>query len=186
VNRPAVFLDRDGVLNEVVLRDGRAASPRSTEELKLNPDAPEALARLRTKGFLLFAVTNQPDIARGYVPAGVIDEQNTLLANWLPIDATYTCPHDQAADCPCRKPRPGMLLDAASEWDIALSRSWLVGDRWVDLLAAEAAGVRPVLLSRPWSWEATSEGRPPHHLRDLPARDSLSACVDYIVDYPGD
>ena len=183
VSSPAVFLDRDGVLSEVVLRDGRAASPRSTEELKLNPDAPEALARLRTHGFLLFAVTNQPDIARGYVSAAVIAEQNVVLANWLPIDDTYTCPHDRAADCQCRKPRPGMLLEAAAAWDIALSKSWLVGDRWVDLLAGEAAGVAPLLLSRLWSWEPTSEGSAPPHLREYPERDSLTACVDYIVDH---
>ena len=182
MNSPAIFLDRDGILNEVVLREGRAASPRSTEEMTLSPDAPQTLARLRAEGFLLFAITNQPDIARGHVSADVIEEQNDLLASWLPIDATYTCPHDGTAACLCRKPRPGMLLDAASEWDIELSDSWLIGDRWVDLLAAEAAGVHPLLLARPWSWDATSEGSAPPRLREAPARDSLSECVDYILE----
>jgi D-glycero-D-manno-heptose 1,7-bisphosphate phosphatase len=181
--RPAVFLDRDGVLNEAsVGPDGVARGPVSVDQLRITPGAAEALARLRDAGFLLIVVTNQPDIGRGLVTAEAVAEIHRALRAALPmLDAVYTCPHGGAEPCECRKPRPGMVLAATADLGISLPDSWLIGDRWVDLAAAAAAGVRPVLLEHPHSWAPTSAGSPPVGLRPEYAGSTLDACVDHVV-----
>jgi len=91
------------------------------------------------------------------VTRAAVDEINDALRSVLPLDAIYACFHD-GLGCACRKPRPGMLLDAARDLDLDLQRSWLFGDRWVDIAAGSAAGVHTVLIERAWSWSATSSG----------------------------
>ena len=136
----AVFLDRDGVVNEAVVREGKPYPP-SPEELRTMPDASEALQALRDAGFSLYVVTNQPDVARGTRSLAEIDVIHARLAGELPLDGFYVCPHDDADRCECRKPSPGLLLRAAREHAIALTSSYLVGDRWKDIAAGKAAGV---------------------------------------------
>lgn len=147
--RRAVFLDRDGVLN-AALRDagGGPIPPRRPEELAILPGVPEACARLRAAGFLLIGCTNQPDIARGITPREFVDWVNHHVARAAGLDEMRLCPHDDADDCHCRKPRPGMLTDAAAAHGIDLSRSWMVGDRWRDVAAGQAAGCRTILVDR--------------------------------------
>ena len=146
----AVFLDRDGVLNAAVARDGRPHPPASVDELRILPGVPEALAELRRAGFLLLAVTNQPDVARGTTPRGVVDAIHEALRAALPLDAIYTCWHDDADRCACRKPSPGLLLEAAGERGVDLAASFMVGDRWRDTDAGVAAGCRVVFVDHGW------------------------------------
>jgi len=146
--RPAAFLDRDGVLNAAHVRNGRPHPPASVAELRILPGVAEACRRLRAEGFLLLVATNQPDIARGNADALEVARINDVLVDQLALDAILVCPHDDADGCACRKPRPGLLLDAADRWGVDLSRSTMVGDRWRDIEAGEAAGVSTVFLDR--------------------------------------
>lgn len=178
---PAVFLDRDGVLNEVRMAGSTASTPRSVEELRIYPDAREHLDRLRVGGFILLVVSNQPDVARGDLSLAAVEAINEALRRVLRLDAVYFCPHDTGDDCACRKPKPGLIHEGARQWDIDLARSFLIGDRWVDLAAAAAAGVDGLLLRRPWSWEATSLGGPPADLTARYEGTSLGDCVDFVL-----
>jgi len=144
----AVFLDRDGVLNEAVVREGRPYPPAGLEDLKLVPDASEALGRLKAAGFLLLVVTNQPDVAKGTQSRDVVEAINAALRAALPIDDVLVCWHADRDACSCRKPKPGLLLDAASRYGIDLAASFMVGDRWRDIDAGAAAGCRTVLIER--------------------------------------
>lgn len=180
--RPAVFLDRDGVINAVAMRGAVASTPFSVEELRIEPDAAAQLGRLRAAGFVLIVVSNQPDVARGDLSMEAVEAINAELRRALPIDAVYFCPHDTRDQCPCRKPKPGLILMGAADWDVDLARSCLIGDRWVDLAAAGAAGIDGILLQRPWSWDATSIGGPPVGISPAAALESLAQCVDYVMN----
>jgi len=147
----AVFLDRDGVLNRIVWRDGKAASPRHVDELMIEPDAPDTLALLREAGFKLFVVTNQPDVRRGLMPKADLDDIHRVLCDVLHVDDVAVCEHDNVDDCACRKPRPGMLLDLARRHDLDLSASIMVGDQDRDIACGHAAGCTTVLLARPYN-----------------------------------
>jgi D-glycero-D-manno-heptose 1,7-bisphosphate phosphatase len=144
--RPAVFLDRDGVLNEALVRGGVPTPPRSLEEFRVLPGVAEACAGLRRAGFVLVVVTNQPDIARGTQTRAEVDRMHERLRSLVPLDEVCVCPHDDADACGCRKPKPGMLLGAAERLDLDLARSASVGDRWRDIEAAQRAGVRAIYV----------------------------------------
>jgi D-glycero-D-manno-heptose 1,7-bisphosphate phosphatase len=146
-SRPrAVFLDRDGVLNCAVVRDGKPYPPQSAAELRIVPGAPAALASLRERGFLLVVVTNQPDVARGRQTMAAIDAIHRELRSAMPLDDVLVCCHDDSDRCSCRKPLPGLLLEAQSRYDIDMARSFLIGDRWRDVDAGRAAGCRTVWI----------------------------------------
>jgi len=142
----AVFLDRDGVINRAVVRDGKPYPPAHLGEMELLPGVAEALRDLKASGFLLIVVTNQPDVARGTTPRSVVEQINGYLADTLPIDEFRTCYHDSPDGCNCRKPLPGALLDAASLNDIDLASSYMVGDRWRDIEAGQRAGCKTVFI----------------------------------------
>jgi D-glycero-D-manno-heptose 1,7-bisphosphate phosphatase len=146
--RPAVFLDRDGVLNEAFVRGGVPAPPRSLAEFRVLPDAAGACSDLKQAGFVLVVVTNQPDVARGTLDAAEVDRMHERLRSRVPLDEICVCVHDDADACACRKPQPGMLLDAAERLNLDLARSACVGDRWRDIEAARRAGVRAVYVER--------------------------------------
>jgi D-glycero-D-manno-heptose 1,7-bisphosphate phosphatase len=179
--RPAVFLDRDGVLNEAVVVEGRALSPTTAAELHLVPGAAGAVARLHDAGYVVVAVTNQPDVAKGLLTVETLDAMHAAMTRDLGLDRVYVCPHETADGCSCRKPEPGMLLTAAADLDLDLPSSWLVGDRWVDVAAGHAAGVRTVLVERPYSWQPTSSGSPPADLRPDVVVQSVVEAVDAIL-----
>jgi D-glycero-D-manno-heptose 1,7-bisphosphate phosphatase len=149
--RTAVFLDRDGTLNRTEVRDGAPRPPNDVEELEILPGVREALERLKRAGLLLVVVTNQPDVARGSLDRRSVEQLHTLLRRRLPLDAIYCCFHDDLDDCPCRKPRPGLLVEAAARFGIELSGSFMVGDRWRDVEAGQRAGCTTVLLRQPYS-----------------------------------
>jgi len=144
--RRAVFLDRDGVINRAEVRDGKPYPPASLKEMELLPGVPEALHALKDAGFMLIVVTNQPDVARGTTSMAVVEEINNYLAGCLPIDEFRTCYHDSGDGCECRKPLPGALIAAASQHEIDLSLSYMVGDRWRDVEAGQRAGCKTVFI----------------------------------------
>lgn len=144
--RRAVFLDRDGVLNRAIVRDGRPYPPAGTADTEILPGVAEALDALRAAGFLLIVVTNQPDVARGTTTRETVEAINDLLARQLPLDEFRTCYHDSGDGCDCRKPLPGALLAAAVRHGIDLAHSYMVGDRWRDIEAGRAAGCRTFLI----------------------------------------
>lgn len=153
----AVFLDRDGVLNQIVERDGRVESPRTLAEFRLAPGARDAVLRLREAGLAALVVTNQPDIARGLLPADVLDGINTRLRDDVGVDDIRVCPHEDVDACQCRKPRPGMLHELATRWGIDLERSYMVGDTWRDMAAGRNAGCTTVLVRTAYNGDANGD-----------------------------
>ena len=144
--RKAVFLDRDGVLNRAIVREGRPHAPRSLDELELLPGAAAACDSLHAAGYLLILVTDQRDVARGRQTIENVHAMNAILAEQLDLDACEVCVHDDAEQCRCRKPRPGLLIQAARRMGIRLEESFAVGDRWRDIEAGQRAGCRTVFI----------------------------------------
>jgi D-glycero-D-manno-heptose 1,7-bisphosphate phosphatase len=118
------------------------------QSMLLSPGVEHACAALRRAGFLLIVVTNQPDIARGTRDRADVDAINAELVRRLDLDDVLVCPHDDSDGCACRKPRPGLIIQAADRWHVALRDSVMVGDRWRDVDAGRSAGCRTVLLAR--------------------------------------
>ncbi len=144
--RPAVFLDRDGVVVIPEFRDGRSFAPTTLESFRIYPDAAASLASLKRAGYALVVVSNQPDIGNGLVPQALIDEMSRRLMAELPLDGIEICPHTREDDCDCRKPKPGMLQRAADRLDLQLDRSFMIGDRESDIVAGEAVVCRLIFV----------------------------------------
>ena len=181
---PAVFLDRDGVLNKVVGDGDRALSPRGIGDLALTDGAKAATRRLAAHGYRLIVVTNQPDVARGLMTHEVAEALTRSTMEQLHLDDAYVCPHDGPDRCSCRKPGPGMLLAARRDWVLDLDSSWLIGDRWVDIGAAQAAGVRSVLLESPYSWDPSGGVEHPPGLEPTVVAADLTTAVNAILNAP--
>jgi D-glycero-D-manno-heptose 1,7-bisphosphate phosphatase len=138
--RRAVFLDRDGIINQSIVRDGKPYPPGSAAELEILAGVRDALVSLRNAGFLNIVVTNQPDVATGKQEIEIIEAMHRRLRLELALDDIKVCYHTDADGCDCRKPKPGMLLQAAREFGIDLEQSFMVGDRWRDIAAGQASG----------------------------------------------
>lgn len=151
LTRPAVLLDRDGVLNRTWPEGASTRPPRALDEFEILPGVEAALARLEAAGYERVGVSNQPDVARGLVARATVEAINARLVARLGLRAILTCFHDDADACACRKPRPGLLVEAARRFDLDLARSVMVGDRWSDVLAGQAAGCRTILIETPHS-----------------------------------
>lgn len=149
--RRAVFLDRDGVINRAIVRDGKPYPPSGMAELDILPGVEDALIKLHAAGYLLIVVTNQPDVARGKTSKEAVEQINSFLDAQLPIDEFRTCYHDSSDGCSCRKPLPGALLDAARKHQIDLSKSFMVGDRWRDIEAGISAGCKTFFINYSYS-----------------------------------
>ena len=143
---PTVFLDRDGIINRSVIRDGKPYPPASVDELEIIPDAIHSLQLLASAGYLLIGVTNQPDVARGSQSLEAVEAINAAILNELPVKEIFTCYHDDKDDCSCRKPKPGLILKGAEKYGSDMEKSWMVGDRWKDISAGKNAGLRTVLV----------------------------------------
>lgn len=142
----AVFLDRDGVVNKAVVKDRKPYPPANLTELEILPGVALALNNLYKRGYKLIVVTNQPDVARGTVRLETVKEINAFLQSRLPIDDFFCCFHDNSDGCECRKPKPGAILSAAQKYDIDLTQSFMVGDRWRDIEAGISAGCKTIFL----------------------------------------
>jgi D-glycero-D-manno-heptose 1,7-bisphosphate phosphatase len=171
----AVFLDRDGVLVREIVRDGVARAPLRVEDFQILDEAPGLVHRLQSAGFHCAVFTNQPEVARGLLPRETLDQMHERLRQATSIHDIRVCPHDEPDGCDCRKPRPGMLLEAAREAAIDLTSSFVIGDRWRDIDAGRAVGCYSVLIERSYSQCTTADAR----VADL------TAAVDHIFDQLG-
>lgn len=184
----AAFVDRDGTINELVPdpRTGQPESPLRVEDVALIPGAAGALRELAGAGWLLVGVSNQPAAAKGTVPSERLAEVQArvlelLAAEGARLDGFRICPHhpeaivpELAGPCDCRKPAPGMLIDAARELNIDLERSWMIGDTDTDVLAGAAAGCRTVLIEQEASGHKRKGAAEPDAVRpDLRAAAAL-------------
>ncbi|MGH6824160.1 D-glycero-alpha-D-manno-heptose-1,7-bisphosphate 7-phosphatase [Methyloceanibacter sp.] len=153
----AVFLDRDGVINANVERDGKAVAPTRLEDFRFLPGVGEAIGALKKAGFTIIVITNQPDLATGRTSQATVDAMHDKIRAELQIDGIKMCAHLNTDNCHCRKPKPGMLLDAAAEWGIDLSSSYLVGDRWRDMEAGRAAGCKTLFVDHGYEQEGSMQ-----------------------------
>ena len=145
VNR-AVFLDRDGVINHTCIRDGKPYAPTNLAEFNFLPGVSEAIAVLKNAGFRVIVVTNQPDVGAGKVSRATVEAMNNRLQPECGVDDVRVCYHTTTDQCACRKPKPGLLIEAARDWSVDLQQSYMVGDRWRDISAGKQAGCRTVLI----------------------------------------
>lgn len=144
--RNAVFLDRDGVINKAIIREGQPYPPQDMSELEILPGVVEALEKFHAANYLLIVITNQPDVARGVVNREAVEQINDYLSSTLPLDDFITCYHDDLDGCSCRKPLPGALIHAANHYVINLAKSFMVGDRWRDVEAGKRAGCKTFFI----------------------------------------
>ena len=142
----AVFLDRDGVISRSWVRAGKPYAPTTLEDFELLPGVVAAIASLKNAGFRVIVVTNQPDVSAGKVPRATVEAMNARLQPECGVDDVRVCYHTEADQCGCRKPKPGLLVEAARDWAVDLRQSYMVGDRWRDIGAGQQAGCRTVLI----------------------------------------
>jgi D-glycero-D-manno-heptose 1,7-bisphosphate phosphatase len=154
-----VFLDRDGVLAQEIVRDGDAFAPTRLEDFRLVEGADIQVDRLRAAGLLCIVFTNQPEVARGLLALETLEQMHRHLRERVLVDDILVCPHVDQDGCTCRKPSPGLLRQAAEQWRVDLGRSFVVGDRWRDIDAGRAAGCYTVLLERAYSKCGSADAR---------------------------
>ena len=186
--RPAIFLDRDGTLNEDVGYLDRL------ERLRLFPWSLDAVRLLRRAGYAVVVVTNQGGVARGFVTEAFVDEVRRVIDGRLAaigerLDGHYQCPHEPHAavvayrrQCGCRKPRPGLLHRAVRDLDLDLDRSVVIGDKWSDVALARAAGARGVLVRT--GYGRGQEPAPPADLRADAIVDTLMDAASWVLRHP--
>ena len=181
--RPAVFLDRDGVIIE-----HRDDYVKSLAEVYFIPGAVEALARLARHDYLTVIATNQSAIGRGLMTRADADAINAHILERIAaaggrVDGLYLCPHRPEDGCACRKPAPGMLLDAARDLGVDLGASVMIGDALTDVLAAQAAGVKPILVLTGLGHRQTQELIPPELNHTLRVPD-LATAIERLLGEP--
>ena len=171
--KTAVFIERDAILNEVRVGPKNQISPLTLEEFKLIPGAAEPLRQLKSAGFVLIATTNQPGLSRGTLSRRELDRMHDLLRRSFPLDDILICPHDEADHCPCRKPKPGLLIEAAFKWHLDLDHSFVISDKWQDAEAARTAGCISLLIKSPWVG-------PVHHDFILPDLETIAKKILHL------
>lgn len=153
MSKEAVFFDRDGTLNRSNFDGNKSHAPTTFADFEIFPEAIYVISRLKELGFQIIVITNQPTIATGVLPLSELEKMNKLLLDTLKVNAIHYCPHTDHVLCNCRKPEPGMLFAARDEHDLDLSKSFMVGDTWKDVIAGQKAGCKTILLRRQWSEE---------------------------------
>lgn len=142
----AVFLDRDGVINANVVRDGKPVAPTSVDDFRIFPGVEDAVRGLKDAGYLIVVVTNQPDVRTGRTSRETLEAMHAEIRRRMPVDDILACFHTDADNCGCRKPKPGLLTQAAAKWGIDLKESFMIGDRWRDVEAGQAVGCLTFLV----------------------------------------
>lgn len=159
--KPAVFLDRDGTLNAPLIRDGKPYPPGSANEFVLLEGVTENCERLQAAGYVLVVVTNQPDVGRGTQTRESVEAMHAKLRLLVPsitrIEVCYA-PGGETLPSPDRKPAPGMILNAARDLSLDLTRSWMIGDRWRDIDCGCNAGLRTIFID--WGYEEKLRAQP--------------------------
>lgn len=185
--KPAVFLDRDGTINE------QMGYINHISRFVLLPGVGRAIRRLNKHNIPVVVVTNQSGLARGYFPASLLEDVNSKMAAELArdgahVDGLYICPHHPEAkeeqyrqDCSCRKPKTGLLEQAAAELDIDLGRSFMVGDRWSDLKCGAAVGAAPILVLTGYGRGDQLYVGPQQETQPILVAEDLNAAVDWIL-----
>ena len=166
-----VFIERDGVLNLARVERHHQVSPLTMDDFRVNQDAAPLLKKLKAAGLVIIATTNQPGLSRGYQSRRELDRMHDVLRRVFPLNDILVCPHDESDQCPCRKPRPGLLIESAFKWHLNLDQSFVVSDKWQDAEAARTAGCTSLLLNSPWIGQG-------HHDFVLP---DLKAITDKIL-----
>jgi D-glycero-D-manno-heptose 1,7-bisphosphate phosphatase len=170
----AVFLDRDGILDQTVVHAGKPYPPPNLDCVEIIPCMDAVLERLVQAGYLLIGITNQPDVARGTQTRRMVENINSYLLAKLPVLEIFVCYHDDKDNCECRKPRPGLILQAARKYGLDLSHSWMVGDRWKDISAGQAAGLKTIFMD--YHYSETYMGPPADYIVE-----GLSILADIII-----
>ena len=158
-------------MNRVQVERQHQVSPLTLEEFHVNDAMAPLLGKLKAAGLMLIATTNQPGLSRGYQSRRELDRMHDMLRRKLPLDDIFTCPHDETDRCPCRKPKIGLLMEAAFKWHLDMDRSFVISDKWQDAEAARLVGCTSLLLQSPWVGNV-------HHDFVLP---DLNAIVDKIL-----
>lgn len=171
--KKAVFLDRDGVINKAIIIDGKPYPPPSLDAVEILSEVKESMEALQNSNWMIFVVTNQPDVARGKISKEEVEKINNHLKNLLPIDELYTCYHDNNDFCDCRKPKPGVLTSVAKNNNIDLNNSYMIGDRWSDIEAGNRAGCKTFFID--YSYK---EKKPSNYTFQVK---SLKEAVDIIL-----
>jgi D-glycero-D-manno-heptose 1,7-bisphosphate phosphatase len=144
-----IFLDRDGIINDVVMRDSGISSPRALSEFRITEDFPPLYHRISKLN--LFVVTNQPDVSRNLLDVGVLNNIHASLLDRFDLREILYCPHDDSANCNCRKPKPGMILSLLDKYGLDAAEAAIIGDSHKDILAGQAAGIRTFYCRRSYS-----------------------------------
>lgn len=163
----AVFLDRDGIINEVVMRGEIVGSPRFFSEFKIISEIAAFINHLRNKGYLVIVFTNQPDIERGLLEVDALEAMHEVVRTHLLVHDIFYCPHVSEQGCGCRKPKPGMLVSAAQKWDIDLSASYVIGDLWKDIEAGRAVSCLTIYLKTPYNTAADATNYCVTNIQDM-------------------
>jgi D-glycero-D-manno-heptose 1,7-bisphosphate phosphatase len=164
--KKAVFIERDGILNEVRQGPRQQITPVTMEEFVVIKERQPHLRALKKAGYVLIATTNQPGLSRGYQSRRELDRMHDILRRVFPLDDIFVCPHDESDHCPCRKPKSGLLIEAAFKWHLNLDHSFVISDKWQDSEAARTAGCTSLLVQSPYIGNV-------HHDFILPDFDSL-------------
>ena len=166
--RLAAFIERDGLLNRVRIEHDFPVTPMRLKDFRVCSEAAPLVDRLHEAGFLVIATTNQPAISDGDLSRRELDLMHEKLTRELGLDDVLICPHSEADRCPCRKPKPGLFIEAGFKWRLDLERSVVISDKWQDAEAARIAGCTSILVESPWNG-------PGHH-------DFLCASFEAAVD----
>jgi D-glycero-D-manno-heptose 1,7-bisphosphate phosphatase len=148
--KQAVFFERDGVLTAIRVEKQQQVTPLRLEDFNLHESAAPLLKKLKAAGLILIVTTNQPGLSRGYLSRRELDRMHERLRKVFPLDEILVCPHDETDRCPCRKPKPGLLTEAAFKWQLNLDHSYVISDKWQDAEAARLCGCTSLLLESPW------------------------------------
>ncbi|MCU0770948.1 MAG: HAD-IIIA family hydrolase [Verrucomicrobia bacterium] len=149
--RVAAFIERDGLLNRFRMQHDLPVAPIQLEEFRVQPEAVPLVRSLQDAGYLVIATTNQPGLTSGELSRRELDLMHEILLKKLNLDDIMVCPHDEADRCPCRKPKPGLLIEAGFKWHVDLDRSVVISDKWQDAEAARIAGCTSILIDSPWN-----------------------------------
>jgi D-glycero-D-manno-heptose 1,7-bisphosphate phosphatase len=157
--RRAVFLDRDGAINKVLLNNNKACSPSRFEEFEFVPAIAAVLRSFKESGFINIVITNQPDISRGLMKPEELEKMHRFIREKLAVDDIFVCPHSDEDNCLCRKPKTEMFYVASRKWGIDINSSFMIGDSWRDIEAAKIAGCKTIIIDTTYNRDTEADYR---------------------------
>lgn len=170
----AIFFDRDGILNNVIIKNNKPYSPLSLKNFKIKKKLKKKVKILK-KEYLLFVVTNQPEVSRGNLKLSILKKQNQLLMNFFKIKRIYVCTHDNSDNCECRKPKTGLFKKAKKENNFQFNESFLIGDRWKDISAGNKLNIKTLFIDYGYN-----EKRPKKYLKKFK---TVYQALNFIINF---